>query len=283
MQATKPHPSKVSPSRPRTRTMAVAVTLAVAAFGFAGAMPALANDGGSLAEASANPANVGNAAAADLLVPVITSSGLPGPVVSGETAAIGVSVGSSQLGSPAASGFVFLMVNGEALQASAVTDGLASFVIRPLAGGNDSQVSILYSGHDAYSDGTLELGALVVGPATANLSLSVPKLPAYAGGLMGVDVTVASEDSAQYGSPDGTVVLTLDGVEVGTAQLLGSNHIGRGFAGLDEDLSAPDAQGTARFMVTNPVFCLAPPTALTSGHTSTRAVGSRKPPTCRIR
>lgn len=259
MQATKPHPSKVSPSHPRTRTMALAVTLAVAAFGFAGAMPALANDGGSLAEASANPTNVGNLAAADLLAPVITSSGLPGPIVSGETATITVSVGSSQLGSPAASGFVFLMVNGEALQASAVTDGLASFVIRPLAGGNDSQLSILYSGDDAYSDGTMELGALVVRPATANLSLYVPPFPAYAGGLMSVDATVYSEDSAQYGSPDGTIVLTLDGVEVGTAEVLGSNHIGRGFANLDEDLSAPDAQGTARFVVTNPSILLGSP------------------------
>lgn len=267
MQASMRRPSQVSPSRKRAMTAAVSLT--VAAFVFSAALPASANDGGPLTEASAAATSpqapsgaaplAPEAAALDVLAPIITSSGLPGPVTSGETSSISVGVGSGLLGTPQAGGFVFIMANGEPLQARELVDGAVTLDIRPLANANGAAMSILYSGDDNYDEAELALGALEVLPALTNLALLVPDRPIYSGGSVWVDATVTSDDPAVHGSPDGVLVLTRDGVEIDRVEVKGSYEPGRSFAEPGEDLTAEDVREVIPFTATNPDFAFGSP------------------------
>ncbi|AIY00791.1 hypothetical protein ART_1192 [Arthrobacter sp. PAMC 25486] len=267
MQASKRRPSQVSPSSKRAMTAAVSLT--VAAFVFSAALPASANDGGPLTEVSAPatapqaPADAAplapEAAALEVLAPIITSTGLSHPVTSGETSSFSVSVGGGLLGSPKAGGFVFIMANGEPLQVRELVDGSVTLDIRPLANANGAAISILYSGDDNYDQGELELGALEVLPAVTNLALLVPDRPSYSGSRLWIDATVTSDNSAVHGSPDGTIVLTRDGIEVDRAEVKGSHDPERRFAEPGEDLTAKDVQEIIPLEVTNPDFAFGSP------------------------
>lgn len=237
--------SAPQPHRSRWVRWALAATLTLSALGL----------GGVPAVASVPAADDTTTPPPDLIVPTVTPHEVPEGVFAGETVEVTVSI-TNDVSDVQPTGLAVLAIESDLIAFAEVIDGEATFSMRPVRAGDVHALTVHYGDDELFAAVDVAVGEVEVWAAATSLEMEVTDV-AYSGSWVRAHISVASDDSAVYGHPDGTVVIEHDGVEVATYGVRGTVFDdSERLAPVEQDLTDPDADTMIVAMVPVPELLL---------------------------